>query len=189
LQNETKKLSLHYATSFALPQLDHEKSSIMYHSIVRRRVRSLFKQANSGNWQAVVDALGDKFSYRFVGDTPLGGTRTTKPAMQEWFKRIYRLVPDAKLTPQVIVVNGFPWNTTVMTYVKFNGMLAATANEPATPYENEVMQLMTIKWGKIVSILTLEDTQRFVNTLPRLAEAGIAEANAAPITDRLELAN
>jgi ketosteroid isomerase-like protein len=155
----------------------------MYRSIVRRRVASLFAEINRGNWQAVVDALSDKFVYRFVGDTPLGGTRTVKASMQEWFKRIFRLVPDAQLHPQMIVVEGAPWNTRVMTYVKFKGTLPGSKGAKGEPYENEVMQLMHIKWGRIISVLTIEDTQRFVNILPVLAAAGISEANAAPITD------
>jgi ketosteroid isomerase-like protein len=155
----------------------------MYRTIVRRRVRALFAEANRGNWQAVIDALAVRFVYRFVGDTPLGGTRTTTAAMQDWFRRIYRLVPDAKLYPQMILVEGPPWNTRVMTYVMFQGTLPAQPGELAKPYENEVMQLMQIKWGRIASVLTLEDTQRFVNILPVLAAAGIKDATAAPITD------
>lgn len=155
----------------------------MYRTIVRRRVRSLFAEVNRGNWQAVVDALSDNFVYRFIGDTPLGGTRTVKASMQEWFKRIFRLVPDAQLHPQMIVVEGAPWNTRVMTYVKFNGTLPDSNGAKGGLYENEVMQLMHLKWGKIVSVLTIEDTQRFVNILPLLAAAGIAEAQATPIND------
>jgi ketosteroid isomerase-like protein len=155
----------------------------MYRSIVRHRVRSLFAEANRGNWQAIIDALGDPFVYNFVGETPLGGTRTTRPAMQAWFRRIFELVPDAQLYPQEIVVEGFPWNTRVMTYVKFRGTLPATPDHSATPYENEVMQLMRIKWGRIVSVKTIEDTQRFVAILPRLSAAGIMAATAPPIAD------
>lgn len=158
----------------------------MYRSIVRRRVRALFAEANRGNWQAIIDSLGPDFVYRFVGDTPLGGTRTTKPAMQAWFQRIYRLVPDAQLHPETIVVEGAPWNTRVMTYVKFRGTMPPVAGAPGAPYENEVMQLMRLRWGRIVSVLTLEDTQRFAAILPALAAAGIADATAAPISDRLE---
>jgi ketosteroid isomerase-like protein len=158
----------------------------MYRSIVRRRVRALFAEANRGNWQAIIDSLGPDFVYRFVGDTPLGGTRTTKPAMQAWFQRIYRLVPDAQLHPETIVVEGAPWNTRVMTYLKFRGTMPAVAGAPGAPYENEVMQLMRLRWGRIVSVLTLEDTQRFAAILPALAAAGIADATAAPIRDQLE---
>jgi ketosteroid isomerase-like protein len=155
----------------------------MYRRIVRRRVQSLFETANRGNWQAIVDALGATFVYRFIGDTPLGGTRRTRAAMQDWFRRIYRLVPDARLVPQVIVVEGMPWNTRVMTYVKFQGTLPAVDGAPGVAYENEVMQLMRIRWGRIVEVTTLEDTQRFVNILPLLAAAGIADATADPIRD------
>ena len=103
--------------------------------------------------------------------------------MQAWFKRIYKLVPDAQLHPQVIVVEGAPWNTRVMTYVKFRGTLPPAAGLPGEGYENEVMQLMHLRWGKIASVITLEDTQRFAAILPRLAAAGIAEATAAQIND------
>ena len=47
------------------------------------------------------------------------------------------------------------------------------------------MQKMTLRWGRIVEVITLEDTQRFVNTLPALAAAGIEDATAPPITDSL----
>lgn len=70
-----------------------------------------------------------------------------------------------------------------MTYVKFRGTLPAVKGHPAAPYENEVMQLMQLKWGKLHSVLTIEDSLRFANILPRLSAAGIAAANAAPISD------
>jgi ketosteroid isomerase-like protein len=150
----------------------------MYRTFVRRRITSLFAKANRGEWQAIIDGLSPNFVYRFIGDTPLGGTRTKRSSMKAWFERIYRLVPDAKLTPQVIVVEGPPWNTRIMTYVKFNGTLPAGA-----PYENEVMQLLRLRWGRITSVLTIEDTKRFADILPQLAAAGIAEATAPPIED------
>jgi ketosteroid isomerase-like protein len=155
----------------------------MYHFIVKRRIRALFVEANSGNFQAIIDSLAPNFVYRFVGDTPLGGTRTRRSSMKAWFERIYRLVPDAKLNPQMIVVEGPPWNTRIMTYVKFNGTLPPEGRKPGAPYENEVMQLLSLKWGRIHSVLTIEDTLRFANVLPLLSKAGIAEATAAPICD------
>lgn len=158
----------------------------MYRSIVRWKMRSLFAEANRGNWQAIIDTLAPDFEYRFIGDTPLGGTRTQRASMQAWFQRIYKLVPDAKLHPEVIVVEGMPWNTRIMTYIKFRGTLPATGSLPARPYENEVMQLLNLRWGKITSVLTLEDTQRFVAILPRLAAAGIIEATLPPINDLTE---
>jgi ketosteroid isomerase-like protein len=154
----------------------------MYRSIVRQRVLGLFAKANRGNWTAIVDILSDRFSYRFAGDTPLGGTRTTKPAMRAWFERLYRLFPGAQFRPQMVVVEGPPWNTRVMTHVRIEGM-APDASGQSKPYANEFMQLMQLRWGRITNVVTLEDTQRFVAILPALAAAGISEATAAPITD------
>jgi ketosteroid isomerase-like protein len=155
---------------------------VIYRTIVRRQVRSLFAEANNGNWQAIIDGLAPTFTYRFVGDTPLGGTRTTHEAMQRWFARLYRLLPAAQFVPETIVVEGPPWRTTIMTYVKIRGT-APASDTTVRPYENEFMQRMSLKWGRITSVLTLEDTQRFVDALPAFAAAGFADATEAPIAD------
>jgi ketosteroid isomerase-like protein len=154
----------------------------MYRLVVKKKVLTLFNEANRGNWAAIVDNLAPTFRYRFIGETPLGGTRTTHAAMRLWFERLYRLFPASQFAPQNIVVQGPPWATTIMTYVKIHGT-APTAGGVVGPYENEFMQLMHLKWGRITSVLTLEDTQRFVNALPALAAAGIPDATAGPITD------
>ncbi len=155
---------------------------MIYRAIVRRRVRSLFADANAGHWESIVAGLAPTFTYRFVGDTPLGGTRTTHEAMRRWFERLYRLFPGSKFAPQSILVEGPPWNTAIMTYVKIHG-IAPDGTGASVPYENEFMQAMTLRWGKISSVVTLEDTQRFADVLPRLAAAGINDASASPITD------
>jgi hypothetical protein len=49
-------------------------------------------------------------------------------------------------------------------------------------YENEFMQLITIKWGKMTSVLTIEDTLRFANLLPKIAATGSKDATAEQIT-------
>jgi ketosteroid isomerase-like protein len=154
----------------------------MYKTFVRHKILRLFEAANNGKWHQIIDGLADTFVYRFIGDTPLGGTRTSRNAMKAWFERVYILVPDAKFVPQNIVIQGMPWNTQIMTYVKFQGTLPPTTSLPASPYENEVMQLLLLKWGRITSITTIEDTLRFANVLPRLKEAGIAAADAPQIT-------
>lgn len=155
----------------------------MYRSIVRRRVKFLFGQANQGNWRAIIDDFGNPFVHRFVGDTPLGGTRTTRASMIAWFERVYRLIPDAQFDPQAVVVEGPPWNTRIMTYVKLRGSFPDGPTRRTAPYENEIMQLMTLRWGRIVSVTTLEDTLRFAEVLSALAVAGNADATAAPISD------
>jgi ketosteroid isomerase-like protein len=155
----------------------------MYKMIVRTRLRSLFVQMNRGNWQPVVDGLAGRFRYQFVGDSPLGGIRTKHASMEAWFRRLMVLFPGARFDLRDVMVAGPPWNTRVMTYFRFRATVPGEGGAGQVPYENEVMQAMTLRWGRITEVLTLEDTQRFVNILPRLAASGIAEATAAPITD------
>jgi ketosteroid isomerase-like protein len=155
---------------------------MIYRAIVRRRVHRLFAEANQGRWTAIVDGLAPTFSYRFVGDTPLGGTRTSHAAMRLWFERLYRLFPGSVFVPQSVVVEGVPWRTNIMTHVLIRGTVPGT-DGATSDYENEFMQRMVLRWGKITSVVTVEDTQRFVDLLPALADVGIPDATAAPITD------
>ena len=46
--------------------------------------------------------------HRFVGDTPLGGTRTTDAAMRLWWERLDRLFPGDRFAPESVVVQGPP---------------------------------------------------------------------------------
>jgi hypothetical protein len=155
----------------------------MYKTIVKAKLRRLYAGVAQGNWQPIVDGFATQFSYRFAGDTPLGGTRTTHAAMQAWWKRLLTLFPGAKLIPQLIVVEGPPWNTWVMTHMLFRAHLPSVNGAPPAPYENEFMQRIHLRWGRITSIVTLEDTQYFVNVLPQLVRAGVADASAEPIGD------
>ena len=49
------------------------------------------------------------------------------------------------------------------------------------PYENELAQTIELRWGRIVRIHTLEDTQKLAAALERLEAAGMGEAVAEPI--------
>jgi ketosteroid isomerase-like protein len=155
----------------------------MYKAIVRAKLRRLFSGASRGDWKPIVAGFATDFSYRFVGNTPLGGTRTTQDSMEAWWKRLLTLFPGAQFTPQQILVEGPPWNTVVMTHMLFQAKLPSLGNSPPIAYENEFMQLMRLRWGRITSIVTIEDTQRFVDVLPHLARAGIQDATAHPIDD------
>jgi ketosteroid isomerase-like protein len=155
---------------------------MIYRAIVRRQVRGLLAGASNGNWAPIVEGLTPTFTYRFVGDTPLGGTRTTHAAMRLWFERLYRLFPGFVFVPQKIVVEGPPWKTNIMTHVLIRGT-APDADGAMHAYENEFMQRMVLRWGKISSVVTLEATQRFVDALPAMVAAGFADASLPPITD------
>ncbi len=117
----------------------------MYKAIVRSTLKRLFAGASRGHFMPIIDGFAKTFSYRFVGNTPLGGTRTTRASMVAWWTRLLQLFPGAQFVPQQIVVDGPPWNTRVMTHMLFRAVVPGSNGAPATPYENEVMQLMTLK--------------------------------------------
>ena len=115
-------------------------------------------------------------SYRFVGEHAMGGVRATRPAMERWFERLFRLF---RFELRDVLVRGWPWRTRAVALV---AVRAAVGNER---YENEVAQTIDIRWGRIVAITTLEDTQKLAGALERLAAQGVEEAGAPPIEDRV----
>ncbi len=65
----------------------------------------------------------------------------------------------------------------------FRAETLSTDDSSSRPYENEVMQSMNLKWGRIFSVVTVEDAQKFQSILPNLVAAGIKDASEKPIND------
>lgn len=151
----------------------------MYHAIVERKLRSIFANINARNTAPMLDSLSDKFSYRFKGDTCLGGERRTRDATAQWWQRIFRLFPEARFEVDDVLVKGWPWATTIATRLTLRARLADDPN-----YENHVMQFMTMRWGKVTRIVTIEDSLKCKSALDRMAARGITEALAPPILDQ-----
>lgn len=148
----------------------------MYHSIVRRRVRHVFDRISHGDAQPMLDGLGEPFEYRFHGLHALGGVRTSQTAMRAWWDRVFRLLPGARFTIRDIVVHGGPWRTTVAMHVTVSGPLP-----DGSRYENTMFQFLGLRWGKVVSIETLENLQTLERALRAVAASGVPEALAEPI--------
>jgi ketosteroid isomerase-like protein len=154
----------------------------MYRMIVAHQVRKAWSHLQRGDWPFIVDSLADDFTYRFVGDTAIGGTRHTKAAMAEWFERLFRLFPDLRFEVRDVLVAGWPWRTRAVVLV---GIQATVEGEP---YENELAQRLEIRWGKITRVTNLEDTQKLERALARIEAGGVEEAGAAPIDESVPAA-
>jgi ketosteroid isomerase-like protein len=153
----------------------------VYKTIVARNARRSYRLLSQGNPEkGVVAGVADAFEHAFIGDPdlPIAGVVHSKHALRQVFDRIGALLPGLQLHPKRIVVSGWPWNTTVMSWVQLRGRTAA-----GEPYANDLLQVMTIRFGKIVALHQLEDTQRLAAACERMAEAGIADADAAPIRE------
>ena len=75
--------------------------------------------------------------------------------------------------PQEVVVNGWPWNTVIATH------LAISALRPGDrEYRNEGMQLLRLRWGRVVEDLIFEDTLKLEAELGRSERADRPEPAA-----------
>ena len=77
-----------------------------------------------------------------------------------------RLFPGIRIEPQTVVVNGWPWNTVVATHLAISATLA-----DGRAYRNEGMQLLRLRWGRVVEDLIYEDTLKLDAELKRMQQA------------------
>jgi ketosteroid isomerase-like protein len=150
----------------------------LYRLAVQVQLRRLFKALSRHDYEPILAGLADEFTYHFHGETAISGTRSRRETVGAWFERVFRIVPDARFDVQDLMVAGPPWNTRVATHVRISGNLA-----DGTPYFNDFKQRIVIRFAKVTSIETIEDTQKLDRALQALGAKGFEEAVAAPLVD------
>lgn len=149
----------------------------MYHAIVKKLVRNSFKELSNGNYHAATKLMAEQCHYQFVGQHALGGRRSNLTLISQWFERFLRVLPEFQFTPTDVLVNGWPWKTKVA--VKLH---VSWQRPDGKTYRNVALQMITLKWGKAVDIITIDDTHGFGALLDEVAHKfGVTEAAAAPI--------
>ena len=148
----------------------------MYRAIVRRQYRQAWRAMNRHDYEAILRQLAPRFAITFVGDTSLGGTRTTQDAQRAWFERLFRLLPDTSFEMTDHAIDGPPWNTRVA------GTFTIRATIGGRPYTNVFVQFVRLRWGRITAYTVYEDSLRFWRATQQIAADGVAEAIAPPIT-------
>ncbi|MCX4668006.1 nuclear transport factor 2 family protein [Streptomyces sp. NBC_01381] len=145
----------------------------MYHAIVRSKVRALWRVTGdgSGNYHPAVAMAAPDLRFRFIGDNILGAELRGPEAFADWFEQAGRRFPGMRLTLTDVVVKGWPWNTTVVVRLRVDATLA-----DGSSYENEGIQWVRIRWGRMVEDTVLEDTARLEEAWRRqeLATSGAA---------------
>lgn len=148
-----------------------------FRAIVRGKVLHSFERLSEGDPSAALALMDEKVEYTFEGEHALGGTRVSKAGVARWMERLLRLLPG-KFEIQSVEVVGWPWRATV--YVVFEDWVTPTIGEP---YRNHGVQVVDLEWGVAVRIHTYVNTAKVERALEVLAEHGIPEATAPPITD------
>lgn len=152
---------------------------MIYRAVVKRRARRIFADLSSGQWQATTVGLADDVHHVFPGDNALGGERHSREAMERWFERLYRLIPEISFEVHDVAVRGWPWDTAVAVEWSDSGRGA-----DGSAYANEGAHWIRLRWGRAISVHAHLDTEKVTRLLSTMAAAGIDEAAAPPVLDR-----
>jgi ketosteroid isomerase-like protein len=150
---------------------------VIYRALVKRRARGIFAALSRGDWKATTADLADDVHHVFPGENALGGERRSREAMERWFERLYRLIPELEFEVLDVAVRGWPWDTAVAVQWIDRG-----AGADGTPYLNQGAHWIRLRWGKGVEVHAYLDTAKITRLLEGMAAAGIPEAAAPPIT-------
>ena len=111
-----------------------------------------------------------------ISRTALGARLSGQADLLRWFERFRRLMPDPSFDVQRLVIGGPVWDQRIAAHVIIRSRVAGE------PYENQFAQFLTLRWGKVLEDLILEDTATWEAASRRLAAAGHIEAAGPPLT-------
>jgi ketosteroid isomerase-like protein len=149
----------------------------VYKAIARRKARATFEALSRGDHEKAIEDVADDVHHVFPGDNAIGGERHSREAMARWFERVYRLFPELQFEVRNVAVKGWPWDMMVAVEWADQGKAA-----DGVPYENEGAHWIRIRRGKATYIHAFLDCEKVTGHCRRLAENGVAEAAADPIT-------
>ena len=66
---------------------------------------------------------------------------------------MFERFPDITFDVQDVIVSGWPWHTRIAVRIAIGATLA-----DGTRYENEAVQWLTLRWGRMTDDWVLEDT-------------------------------
>jgi ketosteroid isomerase-like protein len=147
----------------------------MYKLIVRQIVRRKFRRLSAGDYEPIVKQFGPRSRFLFAGDHALGGERHGREGVREWFRQMLALFPGISIEPREVLVNGWPWNTVVATHLFVHAPLPG-----GHEYDNEGMQLLRLRWGRVVEDLIFEDTAKLDGELRGRQAPARGEAAGVP---------
>jgi len=145
--------------------------------VVRRRIERVFRDISERRLDHVLTGLAPDVHHRFAGAGPLGGERTSRAAVEQWFERLFRLYPVLTFDVHRVVVGGTPWRATVA--VEWTARAVPVVGEP---YLNRGCHVLRLEKGRVTHLHAYEDSLAVARACDVMAGAGVVEAAAAPIT-------
>ena len=133
---------------------------MLYSWIVRRNVRRGFQRLSDEGYEQVLWQFDADVEFSFAGTHALGGARRGVAQVREWFEQLFRLFPGIRFDVRQVLVAGWPWDTRVATHFAVSAPRA-----DGSVYHNDGVQLVRLRWGRIVEDHVYEDTQLLVGEL------------------------
>ena len=147
----------------------------MYRTIVARRTRSVFDALDRADPGVLLAGLGPQPEHAMAGQHALAGERHRLESIEQWYLRLFRLLPDLRFDVDAVLVAGPPWRTVVAVQWRDHAL--------GGRYSNRGVNIIRLRWGRVESVDIYCDTELMARALDDLARSGTAEAAAAPITD------
>jgi ketosteroid isomerase-like protein len=121
----------------------------MYRWTVAAVVRSIYRRTFAGDDRLMMRATAPDVSFRFPGTSSFAASLQSREALHEWLARFGTLSPTLEVGD--VAVSGPPWNMTVA--VRFRDAIG-------TDYENEGVEWLHMRWGRVRSLEVFLDTER-----------------------------
>jgi ketosteroid isomerase-like protein len=136
----------------------------MYSWITGRVVRALIKRLNAGETETIMRMFADDAHFCFPGRSSFAGDHHGKLQIGAWFDRFVGLGPS--LVVHDVAAAGPPWNIRVL--FRFSDRIPLP---DGGEYENEGMEYMRIRWGKVREQRIYLDTEKVAEFDAQLAAA------------------
>jgi ketosteroid isomerase-like protein len=152
------------------------EEGVVYHAIMRSKIKDVFKSLSRGDYQPVLSSLAPNFEHWFIGDHALSGLRTSMPVTRAWYERLYKIFPDLRFELINIVVQGTPWDTTVM--IEWMDLFTLRNGRQGS---NVGVHIIHFKWAKADSVRIYCDTKLLIESLEVQSVHGVEDARQLPL--------
>ncbi|MBI1279744.1 MAG: hypothetical protein GC179_16570 [Anaerolineaceae bacterium] len=148
----------------------------MYQLIAKQKIRRGFKEISSGNFEPLLSQFAPDIHFTFAGNHALAGDFHSRDVVHQWFQRVHRLFPHLQIVANRIFVSGPPWDMVVTTQWTVSDTLS-----DGHRYQNHGVQIVRIRFGKVIEDHLIEDNQVLLATLDHLVRLGVSEAAQSPL--------
>jgi hypothetical protein len=121
----------------------------MYRWTVAQVLRFVYRRTFAGHDSLMMMAAAPDVTFNFPGSNSFAASLAGRESLQGWLARFTALSPTFDIRD--IAVSGPPWNMTVA--VRFHDAIGAD-------YENEGVEWLRIRWGRVRSLEVFLDTER-----------------------------